>query len=42
MPWKKYEERYGFAMRCPSDEVLEGKLLKYSDEMVPSGAAGPK
>lgn len=32
--WRKYEERFGFAHRCPSDEELEGAMLKYSDAMV--------
>lgn len=39
--WRKYEERFGFAMRCPSDEELEGAMLKYGDSMVdakPTGA----
>lgn len=31
--WRKYEERFGFAHRCPSDEELEGQMLKYTDEM---------
>lgn len=32
--WRKYEDRFGFAHRCPSDEELEGAMLKYSDAMV--------
>lgn len=32
-PWRKYEEPFGFAMRCPTDEELEGQMLKYNDEM---------
>lgn len=33
-PFRKYEEEFGFAMRCPSDEDREGAILKYTDDGV--------
>jgi hypothetical protein len=33
-PWKDYEAKFGFAHRCPTEEDLDGVMLKYSDEGV--------
>lgn len=30
-PWKDYEKEFGFAMRCPTDEEREDRLMKYAD-----------
>jgi hypothetical protein len=32
--WRDYEKEFGFAMRCPSDDELEGAMLKYDATMV--------
>lgn len=33
-PWKDYEAKFGFAHHCPTEEEMEGVMLKYTDEGV--------